>query len=456
MSGRILIIDDVATSRIVLRTRLQACCYRVMEAACGAAGLRLAREHAPDAILLDLDLPDLDGISVCRRLRADPATRMIPVVMVTGNPDPGARLRALAAGVDDFMPRPVDEPLLLARLRSLLRARETEAELSLRETTGRALGFAEEVPAFDGRRAVIAVVAPEPEAARAWQAALAPHSAHRITVPGRAEAVFCGAVVPDAFVLAADLARPGDGLRLMSDLRCRTATRHAAMCIVLPEGQAELAAMALDLGAGEVVTAPFDPRELALRLDALVRRKRLGDRLRASLRDGMRQAVRDPLTGLHNRRYMLPHLARIAERAGQTGARYAVMALDLDRFKTVNDRWGHGAGDAVLVELARRLTDNMRAVDLLSRMGGEEFLVALPDTGLAEAQAVAERLCRVVEEQPVPLPTGGTASVTLSIGLAIGGGARPVGEVLDQADQALLLAKAAGRNQVTVHQMTAA
>jgi two-component system cell cycle response regulator len=455
VSGRILIVNDVATNRIVLKGQLTAACYRTLQAASGRAALRIAERETPDLILLDLELPDIDGIAVCRQLRANPATRMIPIVMLTVRNDPAARLGALAAGVDDFLPRPVDDQLLRARLRNLLRAREMEAELSLREMTGRELGFAEDTPAFEGP-ALIALVAAQPADAVAWRAAMAPRIAHRMIVLDRAEAVFEMPEAPDAVVIAADLARPGDGLRLMSDLRSRPETRHAAMCVVLPAGQAELAAIALDLGAADVVSAPFDPRELALRLDSMVYRKRLRDRLRARLRDGMRQAVRDPLTGLHNRRYALPHLGRVADRAAQTGSPFAVLVLDLDRFKAVNDRWGHPSGDAVLVEVARRLQDNLRAVDLLARIGGEEFLAVLPDTQLGEAQAVAERLCRVVEERTVALPAGGAIPVTLSIGLAIGGGGRPVAQVLDLADQALLRAKSDGRNQVTVHQMTAA
>ncbi len=161
----------------------------------------------------------------------------------------------------------------------------------------------------------------------------------------------------------------------------------------------------------------------------------------------------DPLTGLHNRRYALPHLARIAERAQTAGRQFAVMVLDLDRFKSINDTWGHGAGDAVLIEVAERLKSNLRAVDLIARIGGEEFLIALPDTTLEAAQATAERLRRVVGDRPVPLPNGnGSIPVTLSIGLALGAdpAAGSVEDLIGLADRALLGSKADGRNQVKV------
>jgi two-component system cell cycle response regulator len=456
MTGRVLVVDDVSTNRIVLKVKLADACYEVLQAANGLTGLEIARRELPDVILLDLDLPDISGIEVCRRLRADPATRTIPIVMVTALDDAVARCAALAAGADDFLSKPLDDQVLLARLRSLLRAREAEAELSLRETTGRELGFAEPEAGF-GAPALIALVAGRGEVALRWRGLLAPHLTHRVVVQSRAEALADSGPVPDVFVIAADLERTGDGLRLLADLRSRAPTRHSGICIALPARAPALAATAFDMGANDLVTLPFDPHELALRIETLVRRKRLMDRLRASVRDELRASVRDPLTGLFNRRYALPHLARVAERAHAAGKTFAVMVLDLDRFKAVNDRWGHAAGDAVLVEVARRLGDNLRAVDLLARIGGEEFLVVMPDTGLAEARGAAERLCRVIEQGAFVLPGGaGLLQVTLSIGLDVGGivpettAPTSVTNLLSRADHALLTAKAEGRNKVTV------
>ena len=145
----------------------------------------------------------------------------------------------------------------------------------------------------------------------------------------------------------------------------------------------------------------------------------------------------------------------MAERARETGRQFAVMVLDLDRFKSINDTYGHAAGDAVLVEVARRLTSNLRGVDLIARIGGEEFLVALPDTTPEAAHATAERLRRMVGETPVPLPQRmGSTIVTLSIGMTVAnspaGDMRQVEELIGLADRALLGAKTQGRNLVTV------
>ncbi len=424
MAGRVLIVDDVATNRIVLKVKLAGACYETLQAGDGESALRIARETLPDVILLDVMLPDMHGMEVCRQLKLDPVTRDIPVIMITALRDAEARRAALRAGADDFLSKPLDETMLLARLRSLLRVRETAQELHLRESTSRALGFSEPASVFahPGETSCrITLIAARREIAAAWRRALMPHISATLEVLPRERALVDQGPAPDLYVIAADLEKPGDGLRLMSELRSRPGTRHAVCCIALPDEDHNLGAMALDLGASDLLAPDFEPQETALRLAAQLRRKRQADNLRSTVRNGLEMAIHDPLTGLYNRRYALPHLAQMAERAQATGRQLAVMVLDLDRFKRVNDTLGHAAGDAVLVAVARRLRDAMRPSDLLARIGGEEFLVAMPDAGLAEAEAAAQRLCLAVSASPVALPDGkGSVEVTMSVGLALG------------------------------------
>lgn len=465
MAGKILIVDDVATNRIVLKVKLSGARYDTVQAASGAEALRLLLSEMPDLVLLDVQLPDMNGIEICQRIKSDPLTRGVPVVMITAFPDTATRLAALRAGADDFLVKPFDELVLLARLRSLLRARETDEELDQRETTCRELGFAE-APADFAPPSRIALIAQDRETALRWKNELTRFCpGDSLLVLSREEALreADDADSPDAFVIEADLGRPGEGLRLMSELRSRPRSRHAVIGIATPDQARETAAVALDLGASDLLPARLDPataEEAALRLSRQLTRKRILDRQREKLADGLRLAVTDPLTGLYNRRYAMPHLARMAQRAQASGRHFAVMVLDLDRFKAINDTFGHAAGDAVLVEVARRISYNLRQVDLVARIGGEEFLVAMPDTTMPVARLAAERLCRVMEERPVILPDGRTIPVTVSIGLALGGGsgagAAPVDTLIDLADRALLGSKAGGRNQVKVSSRSSA
>jgi two-component system, cell cycle response regulator len=460
VTGKILIVDDVSTNRIVMKVKLASAYYDTIQAASGAEALKLARDMAPDLVLLDINLPDFSGIDVCAQLKSDSVTRMIPVVMVSASRNLDLRIRALRAGAEDVFWKPFEDVVLLARLRAILRAREAERELGLRHQTYRELGFAEPVPGFERPATVVLINSDQDDAQRWTEHLTAVVRGDILTLtPDDALVVLDDRPTPDVVVLHTRAETAGEGLRLLSELRSRRATRFASVCVVVPPGALDLASMALDIGANDLIETGASPEEIVLRVQGQIRRKRQSDRLRASLEDGLKQAMTDPLTGLHNRRYALPHLSRIARRAHDTGRDFAVMVLDLDRFKTVNDTWGHAAGDAVLVEVAARFRSNLRAIDLVARIGGEEFLVALPDIAIEAAKATAERLRRVIEERPVRLSGGQDVAITMSIGLAIARGAdfteAEVDGLVQCADRALMGAKSDGRNQVSVFRTAA-
>jgi len=452
MAGRILIADDVATNRIVLKVKLSAAQYAVVQCRTAAQARQIARADEADLIILPPCLPDMEGAALCRLLKADPATAALPLLMLLDRNEGARRLAALSAGADEVMSIPFSEICLLARVRSLLRAHDTDRELQRRDLTTRELGFSEPAPQMI-RPGRVALIGANGEQAISWKSGLRGRTPHRLTVMNRSEAMQLSGddTCPDLFVLAADLGAANDGVRLLSELRSRSATRHAAIVMVHPTGADEAQANALDIGANALLEQGFDPAELALRIDRQIQRKRNTDRLRHALDTGLRLATVDPLTGLFNRRYGDHHLAGLAQRAQRDKRNFAVMMIDIDNFKAVNDAHGHGAGDAVLVAIASILQDNLRAVDLVARYGGEEFVVALPDATLPDAQHAAERLRQRVAAAQVPLARGGTLSVTISIGLAIGGPeSGPIETVLAQADHALYQAKTMGRDRVRV------
>jgi two-component system cell cycle response regulator len=161
-------------------------------------------------------------------------------------------------------------------------------------------------------------------------------------------------------------------------------------------------------------------------------------------------AVTDGLTGLHNRRYMESHLATLAEQALLRGKSLALMMLDIDYFKSINDSYGHDAGDDVLREFALRIRKTIRGIDLACRYGGEEFVVVMPEADLHVASMVAERLRRAIAGEPFSVHKGAKRiKVTISIGLSIlERKGEPVSDALKRADVALYRAKHDGRNRV--------
>ena len=457
MTGRILVVDDVATNRMVLRAKLTAAYYDVVQAESGLEALNKVEKYKPDLILLDVMMPDMNGFEVCEQLKQNSATAHIPVVMVTASVDPGDRLAGLKAGADDFLSKPINDLALFSRVRNLLRAKFMFDELHLRDRTTQELGLdglaisCGEIAPPVGR---VMLVPTDRKMGRIWQRQLSGLEKFTCDTMLASETVKKEnrSDLPDVFVVHARLGEYGDGLRLVSHLRTRPKSRHAGVIFVVPEGDQETAAKALDLGASDYIFDPFDNNEMIVRLNSQINRKQVSDQLRNNVTDTLRLAVLDPLTGLYNRRYATQHLAKITERSRETGKQFALMLLDIDNFKSVNDTYGHGEGDRILKEFSQRIQENLRGVDLVSRIGGEEFLIAMPDTSQEQARFASERLRKIIEETPFTCSARHDGlPVTVSIGATLGDpGEIDVDALLRQADKALYTSKAEGRNMVTL------
>ena len=239
-----------------------------------------------------------------------------------------------------------------------------------------------------------------------------------------------------------------DPLRLCSQLRSLDRTRFVPIILLAEQGEDDRIVRGLELGINDYLMRPIDRQELTARLRTQVRRKRYNDHLRASVTQTIEMAVTDGLTGLHNRRYLDSHLQTLFDRAVARRRPLSLMITDLDRFKSVNDTYGHDGGDEVLREFARRLRKNVRGIDLACRFGGEEFVVVMPDTEAAIAEKVAERVRAEIAESPFVI-NGGDVAVTVSVGVSsLKRGADSAVDLLKRADVALYEAKSGGRNRV--------
>src|SRR5262249_42257119 len=205
----------------------------------------------------------------------------------------------------------------------------------------------------------------------------------------------------------------------------------------------------LEIGVNDYLSRPIDKNELLARARTLIRKKRYAERLRDNVQMSIEAAITDALTGLHNRRYMETHVGTLVEQAASRGKPLTVLVLDIDYFKAINDTHGHDAGDDILPEVALRISNSIRGIDPACRYGGEEFVVVMPETDLAVATLVAERLRRRIAGEPFPIQQGArSVEVTISIGIAALGGSDNAASVLRRADQALYRAKRDGRNRV--------
>ncbi|MEO6340463.1 MAG: PleD family two-component system response regulator, partial [Caulobacteraceae bacterium] len=403
MSARILVVDDIEANVRLLEAKLTAEYYDVISAPEGATALRLAVEADPDIILLDVMMPGMDGFEVCRRLKQEPATRHIPVVLVTALDGRRDRLTGLEAGADDFLTKPIDDVALLARVRSLSRLKIVADELRQREASGRRMGVINAAAGRLGGTGGRIVIADDNER-QAHRILEELTVEHRPVVEADPEKALLAARGRADLVIVNTLARGFDGLRLAAQLRSDDATRHVPILAIVDPSERARSMKALEIGVNDLLSRPIDPEEMAARCRSLIKQKRYTDFLRNNLDSSLELAVTDALTGLHNRRYMGGQLGALVKRAARGGEGVAALLVDIDHFKRINDTFGHDVGDEVLREFAVRLATNVRAVDLACRYGGEEFVVIMPDTSLDAAHRIAERLRMHVGGSPFHMP----------------------------------------------------
>jgi two-component system, cell cycle response regulator len=448
MSARVLVVDDVEANVKLLEAKLSSEYFDVLSAYNGRSALQIADSELPDVILLDVMMPRMDGFEVCRRLKANPRTADVPVVMVTALSDVANRLRGLEVGADDFLTKPVNDIALFARVRSLARLKRMMEEWRLREgICGRFAGRDTALTEDSGPARIILIE--EDQYAAARMADILRPSAQLVICQSCTEAQ--RHLDGDTELVIASLSTPsGDPLRLVTLCRASEIFRQLPILLIAEESDLHRLAKGLDLGANDYLIRPVDRNELLARTSTQIRRKRLQDRLHENYQRSLSLALTDDLTGLYNRRYFLAHLDELIDRVDHDHVNAALLLFDIDHFKQVNDTYGHAAGDQVLRELASRAMNSVRSVDLVARLGGEEFVVVMPETDSIVATAVAERLRLAVVREPFIVGAGGVkVAVTISIGVTVaveGGDCRE--RLLKRADDALYDAKSAGRNRI--------
>jgi two-component system, cell cycle response regulator len=451
MTARVLVVDDILSNVKLLEAKLTSEYFEVVTAFSGMEALAKMEECDPDIVLLDVMMPGMDGFEVCRRIKANPKTAHIPVVMVTALDQPSDRVTGLEAGADDFLTKPVDDAALFARVRSLVRLKMMTDELRMREATGQSMGLVDPATSFieSGVAGRILMVEDRADSAAWFTAAL--KRDNEVACVDTFEEALVRVRGGDYDLVIVSLGMRGfDGLRLCSQLRSLPEGRNVPILVVVTDGDKRKLHQALEMGVNDYLTRPVDTNELVARVRTQLRKKRYADRLRHNMQLSLEMAITDQLTGLHNRRYMARHLDNLIAQAKRSGRPLAFVIMDIDFFKRVNDSHGHDIGDEVLQEFARRIAANVRGIDLACRYGGEEFVVVMPDTDITYAYSIAERLRKSIETNPVAISRPpGRLTITVSIGIARSEGEDDSAEaLLHRADQALYNAKNNGRNRV--------
>ncbi len=455
MTARVLVVDDLEPNVKLLEAKLRAEYFDVLGAFSGQEAVELAKAEQPDIILLDVIMPGMDGFEACRIIKASPETAHIPIVMVTALDQQADRVAWLKAGADDFLTKPVEDVALFARVRSLTRLKMMTDELRMRYATGRNLGIVDALDLSetndDGSPPRVFIIDDNTEHVERLREQLG--KGYEVSTEAEPDVAQSRVKTGDFDLVIVNMSIESiDPLRLCSSIRSFEETRLTPILAIVRQGDTRKLVRALDIGVNDYLPRPVDRNELTARVATQIRRKRYIDRLRSTFEASLEMAVTDQLTGLYNRRYLASHMSAMFDRAYWTGRPLSVLILDLDYFKAINDSFGHDVGDKVIQEFAERIRNSIRGVDLACRYGGEEFLIAMPDTDREFAAVVAERMRQEVAAHRVVLNGGrDEIQVTVSIGIAStenGPKDDSAQKLIKRADEALYTAKTGGRNRV--------
>ena len=415
---RILVADDDLTARLLMQAALSKSSFDVVLAEDGTDALRQFNAHACDMVMLDVEMPGLNGYEVCARLRAEVGGEL-PIVMVTGMDNLESIERAFEAGATDFISKPINWPLIGHRVRYLFRSYLVLQDLNAANARNAAIlnALPDTLLRLDGEGRILDVRL----GGRAAVAAELPQRGQLLADSFPAEAAA-------SILAAADSARDGsEGGGVDFKLSVAGSDRHY-----------------------EARVADINGQETLCLLRDITERKEAEDRIN-------RLAFFDPLTGLPNRMSFIERLEREVERASRTGGKLAVLFMDLDRFKNVNDTLGHGAGDLLLQQVADRLRKGVRPADMVSRdgddveidlarLGGDEFTLLLPQLRQGENALTLARRIHELMHRPFILE-GRQMVVTASIGIAVyPDDGHDAANLLKHADTAMYHAKEKGRD----------
>lgn len=444
MSARILVVDDLAPNLHLFQVKLQAEYYDVVTARSGIEALEVASKEKLDLILMDAIMPGMNGFEACRRLKANPETWHIPVIMVTALEETKDRIRGLEAGADDFITKPIDDFNLMTRVKSLLRLKMVTDQLLSHtgHTVGNSRPVVEQIYKKTGRIMIV-----DDHERRAQQLS-EPLSAHDVTIVSDPVKAINAAKGNYDLVIISLISDGFDGLRVCASLRFNAESRDVPILVIGdPENQDRLV-RAYDIGVNDSVLRPVEKQELGARVGTQLRRKFYSDSLRENFNENLEMVVADTLTGLGNRRYFDRGVEPFMDVLnGSAKTPFTVILFDIDHFKRVNDILGHDMGDHILKEVAARLVTNMRAVDIVARYGGEEFMIAMPETIEEDGYVAADRIRALIAGTPIYVD-GEALTITMSAGVAQARPGEQMRDVQKRADTALYRAKHAGRNQV--------
>jgi len=448
MTATILVVDDLDANVKLLEAKLLSEYYTVLTATNGIQALKALEQNKVDIVLLDVMMPEMDGFETCKKIKSNPKTTHIPVVMVTALTDIEDRIKGLEAGADEFLTKPINDTALFARVKSLTRMKTVIDELKLRNETAAELGGQVIELKENFSNSKILLLDDDVIQAKNIKASLSSLSKQIQVLSSPDDIDSLGSFTPDLVIISCQI-DVEDPLRIGVMLRSKPVFKNSVLMLLAEEENISMVIKGMELGINDYFIYPVDESELQARVKTQLRRKQYQDDLRTELEESVDLSTKDGLTGVFNRRYFDIHIKQMSEKSKDSGQKMCMMMLDMDHFKKVNDTYGHQAGDAVLRTLSETLKSSFRVTDLIARYGGEEFVVLLSKVELTDGIKIAEKTRAAIEAIDFVVPgQERPLKETTSIGIAELKSDESVEDLISRVDKALYKAKETGRNKV--------
>lgn len=446
IKNKVLVVDDEPRNVKLLNTYLKAEGYHLLSAYDGVTAIKTVIEEQPDVILLDIMMPELNGFEVTELLKKHHKTQHIPIILVTSLDGAENRAKGLNVGADEFLTKPINRSELLARVRALQRLKSLHEELNHRRHIISSLTDMDSQ--VEMSTTSVLLVEDDANLCKHIRTILNSINISCVCVPSASVARTYLEHNKTDLILLDRLLPDGDGIQLMQEIIKNDGIADCPIIIITAVDDLKLKVEGIELGADDYLVKPVESNELKARIKAGLRRAHAIKQLKKDLEKAVSSTVTDPLTGVRNRYYLDADLEyRVAQAKRTKDHPLSIMMIDIDKFKAINDNFGHLIGDEVLCQVAKLLLKNARSADIVTRYGGEEFCVVMPDTDLEDAVSLANRMCHEIGKRS--FKSLGDKKVTISLGVAeFQAQDSNRSALIKRADDALYEAKSTGRNKV--------
>ena len=450
--SKILIVDDEPLNAKLLAAMIPSDEYDTVRVFSGEEALKIVADLRPDLILMDIMMPDLNGYELTRILKSDPESRDIPIVLVTAFGGTDCEIKGLEAGADEFLNKPVNRTELLARTKSLLSLRQYKEQIKTRTCSINSItseGKGKNLSENDINLPSILIVEDNRIDAKLIQSYLQAEPFQIKIAQDGEEAISC-AQQERIDVILLDLILPGiNGYKVCSTLKEMEGTQNIQIVAITSLSDLDSKLKSIELGVDDYLVKPVNRHILRTRVKSLIKKKALLDKLCNRYEMAVHSAITDKLTGLYNRRFFDYFLDLEIKRSSRQKTSLALLLIDIDNFKRINDTFGHLFGDNVLNKFGKLLKTKIREIDMAARYGGEEFAVVMSNTGCEEAVKIADRIRQSIQAYSFDKENFTT---TVSIGIALYPlDANSLNELIENSDYALYKSKRNGKNRVYVY-----